>query len=543
MPPDWAGRVTGNFYRGDTRTWGAVRALGCRVGHRRYRCRSAGEVTARRLGWASACAYAAALSLASIGRHERFETGGYDLGIFDQGVWLLGQGFRPFSTIRGRDLFADHFQPALVLLAPLGALGVTPTALLILQSVLLAAVAPPLYALARRRGAAPPLALAVALLWLASPLTQWANLFDFHPETAVPVLLALAALQLDRGRNGRFVGLAVAASLFKEDVSLVFLGWGVLLALQGRRRLGLALAAGATLWFVLATQMMIPAFGGNLDYYSARFGGDRGSSLGAVFRSFLDHPLRAISDVSTPANAKVLMVLVLASGGLALLAPALLLPALPTVSANLLSAYSYQHELQFHYHLIPAAFFAVASAHGAGVLQRHRGRLARVGRTAPALLTSGTLALAALGPASQELRSVAGPNQDVRERALALIPPDAPTAAAPLLVPHLAHRRDIYQLPEPFFSRPTNGEYWTERQLRRRAQKVEWVVYELAGLDPWPRSQVQTLPQMLHRRGFIEIFHDTSVRVFCSPNRISTSAPGPHSSAVRPCPQPRAPEF
>jgi uncharacterized membrane protein len=462
----------------------------------------------RPLVWLAACAYAILLSLASIDRHERFETGGYDLGIFDQGVWLLGQGLRPFSTIRGRDLLADHFQPALVLLAPLGALEITPAALLVLQSVLLAAAAPPLYSLARYHLAAPKLALAVALLWLASPLTQWANLFDFHPETAVPVLLVLAALQLSHRRTGRFIALAVAASLFKEDISLVFVAWGILLALQGQGRLGLVLAAGGALWFGLATQVVIPAFGGNLDYYSARFGGDRGSSLGAVLLSFVGHPLRTIEDVSVPANAKVLLVLVLASGGLALFAPALLLPALPAVSANLLSAYSYQHELQFHYHLIPAAVFAIASAEGAGVLQRRGGRLTR---TAAALLTAGAFAPS---PRSDPRARSCARDQAARERALALIPRDAPTAAAPLLVPHLAHRHDIYQLPEPFFPRPSNGEYWSEHELRQRARRVEWVVYELAGLDPWPRSQTQQLPQMLRSRGFVEIFHERGVRVF-----------------------------
>ena len=466
---------------------------------------------ARLLVWLAAFGYAAVLSLASLDRHERFESGGYDLGIFDQGIWLLGQGLRPFSTIRGRDLFADHFQPALVLLAPLGALEITPTGLLVLQSLLLAAAAPPLYTLARRRGARPRLALAVALLWLASPLTQWTNLFDFHPETAVPLLLVHAAIQLDRGRPGHFIALAVAASSFKEDISLVFLGWGVLLALQGRRRFGLALAGAAMLWFLLVTQVAIPALGGDLDYYSARFGGDRGSSLGAVILSLIQHPLRTLGDAATPANAKVLLALVVGSGGLALLAPVMLLPAAPAVSANLLSAYSYQHELQFHYHLIPAAVFAIASAHGAGALQ---GRRAGLVRAVTAALVTAMLAVAALGPASRELRSSAAPDQRARERALALIPADAPTAAAPHLVPHLAHREHIYQLPEPFFPRPSNGESWTEQELSRRAGRVEWVVYELAGLDPWPRRQTRQLPQMLRSRGFSEIYRAAGVRVF-----------------------------
>ena len=424
---------------------------------------------ARALVWVAAGIYAVALSAASIDRHGEFKTGGYDLGIFDQGVWLLGQGARPFSTVRGRDLFADHFQPALVLFAPLGALDLTPIALLVVQAALLAAVAPALYALTRRRDVRPRLALAVALLWLASPVTQWANLFDFHPETAVPLLLVLAALELDRGHRGRFVALAVAASCFKEDVSLVFLAWGALLALQGHRRFGLGVLAGAAAWFVLATQVAIPAFGGDLDFYSERFGGDRGASLGSVFASFVADPLTTLGDAATPANAKVLLALVLVSAGLALLAPVWLLLAVPALAANILSAYSYQHDLHFQYYVVPAAVFAIASAHGAAVLERRRGRLARV---APDVLLVGALVVAAMGPASEELWTP-GAGGTARERALELVPDEASVAASPLLVPHLTRRREIYQLPEPYFTRPTNGEYWTDAELRRRANGVE----------------------------------------------------------------------
>lgn len=99
-------------------------------------------------------------------------------------------------------------------------------------------------------------------------------------------------------------------------------------------------------------------------------------------------------------------------------------------------------------------------------------------------------------------------------RALELVPPGASTAAAPNLVPHLSHRREIYQLPEPFYPRPTNGEYWTDAELRKRAGAVEWVVYELAVLDPWPRTQVQRLPAILESRGFSEVFRRGGVRVF-----------------------------
>jgi len=462
----------------------------------------------------AAVAYAALLSAASLARHHAIRSGGYDLGIFDQAVWLLGHGHAPFSTIRGRNLFADHFQPALVLLAPLGALGVTPAALLVLQAVLLAAAAPVLYLLARARGASEGLALAVAVLWLASPLTQWANLFDYHPETAVPLLLALGLLELERGRPVWFLLATGLACSLKEDVCLVYLILGLVLAAGGRRRFGLALAAAAAVWFVIATET-VRAFGGNFDYYSARFGGERGSSLGAVFVTLVRHPVDTLSVTATPANAKILVALAVCSGGLALLAPRMILPALPALLANLLSSYSYQHDLHFQYQLVPAAVFAVASTYGAGVLTR---RVAAQTRrlVAGVLLVGSALVTGVAAPALKELRTDvrSSPERDAKRHALSLIPDSVPVAAAPELAPHLSHRREIYQLPEPYFARPSNGEYWSDAELARRARHVRYVAYSTDVLDPYPKLQAERIPAMLRRQGFVEIFHSGDVRVF-----------------------------
>jgi uncharacterized membrane protein len=477
---------------------------------RRWRPREPTRVAA----WAVSIAYTVALSVTSLQRHNSFRTGGYDVGIFDQAVWLLGHSLEPFSTIRGRNVFGDHFQPALILLAPLGALGVTPTALFVLQSALLGAVAPALYALARARGASAGLALAVALLWLASPITQWGNLFEYHPETLVPLCLVLGALALERGRVAVFIATAVLASCAKEDVCLVYLLWGVLLTFGPRRRLGITLAVGAAAWFAFATKIALPAFGGSLDFYSRRFAGDRGTSVGAVFVTVLEHPLRTIADTATPTNARILMTLIACTGGLALLAPRMLVLALPPVAANLLSAYGYQHVLHFHYWLVPAAVFAVASADGAAVLTR---RLAEPRRRAiAAVLGVGALVVGAFAsPAAAELRRKHATAEILaKRRAIELVPADVPIAVANDLAAHVSHRRAIYQLPEPYFARPSNGESWTARDLRRRAQDVQYVAYDTDGLDPYPKQQVEQIPAMLRRQGFVEIYRTPYVRVY-----------------------------
>jgi hypothetical protein len=57
--------------------------------------------------------------------HARFGSFGFDLGIFDQGVWLLSRFRDPFVTIRGLPLFGDHASYILVLVAPCTGCGRT----------------------------------------------------------------------------------------------------------------------------------------------------------------------------------------------------------------------------------------------------------------------------------------------------------------------------------------------------------------------------------------------------------------------------------
>lgn len=457
-------------------------------------------------------AYAVVLSAASIERYDRFESYGYDLGIFSQAIWLLSHGHAPFSTIRGRDLFADHFQPGLALLAPLGRLGL-PAAVLVLQSVLLALPAPLLFALARRRGAGRPLALAVSLLWLASPVTQWPNLFDFHPETAVPVLMVLGAVLLEADRRAWFVVTAVLACSFKEDVPLVYAIWGVVLWLGGRRRFGAALAAGAVAWAVLAFAVAIPAEGGNLGYYSKRFAGDRGSSVGDVFRGLVEHPIAALQTASTGANGRIVLALILSTGGLALLAPRYLLLALPGTAANVLSAYPPQHDLHLQYQLIPAAGAAIAGAYGAGNLSGRAPR--RAAEAVAALLVAAAVVVTAVeSPGLHVLRSTGPAAEAAKKTALALVPAAAVVAAAPDLAPHLASRLDVYELPEPFLYLAGNGQYWSRAEVRDRARSVRYVIDDGNPRRAYAARLMHELRPRLPGLGFRLLYSRDGVRVW-----------------------------
>jgi uncharacterized membrane protein len=52
-----------------------------------------------------------------IRRYEQLGAYAFDLGIFQQAVWLMAHGETPFVTVRGMNILGDHFTPIIYLIA------------------------------------------------------------------------------------------------------------------------------------------------------------------------------------------------------------------------------------------------------------------------------------------------------------------------------------------------------------------------------------------------------------------------------------------
>ncbi len=450
--------------------------------------------------------YAIALSAESIYRQNHFRTG-FDTAIADQLLWLAAHGHTLFSTIVDRSLLAGHFQPGLLLLTPLYWIGLGVPSLLTAQSLALALVAPALYALARDRGASPIFAAIPALLWLVSPWTASVNLFEFHPEVFVPVLLVLSVLA---SLQERWVVLGATAALamsFKEDVPLVYLMLGVVLILSGRRRPGTILAVTSASVFVLAHEVIVRQ-GNTYAFFQRRFAGDRGHT-GQALSWMLRHPERELLDVIGQ-SGWVVFLLFVATAGLALLAPRWLLLAVPILLHNALSAYPLQHTLGFQYHLLAATGLFVAAAIGVtriASFPRAR-KLAFAG-------TAGASVLLAL-PGGIDLHTRWTPRQYENtariHRALALIPPGASVAASIHFEPYLSHRVELYTLPEPFVPIDWGGSSSAD-ELAASSQGVRFVVFA-AGDGPleYPHRLGRVL-SLVRREGFAPIYRDGPIVV------------------------------
>src|SRR5581483_4771443 len=169
-------------------------------------------------------------------QQSRFATFGFDMGIFDQGIWLVSRFKDPFVTVRGLNYFGNHVNVITVLFVPFYWLGAGPHFLYLIETLALAAGAIPIWLLARDRLANGWLALGLSTAYLLNPSIQWINWWHFHPDALAVTPLLFAYWLATKKRWGWFSVAALAALMCKEDAALALIGLGVVLAIRGHRR-------------------------------------------------------------------------------------------------------------------------------------------------------------------------------------------------------------------------------------------------------------------------------------------------------------------
>ncbi|HEV8371676.1 MAG TPA: DUF2079 domain-containing protein [Actinomycetota bacterium] len=401
--------------------------------------------------WAMVAVFVVAFVRATWTLHARFGTYGFDLGIYDQGTWLLSRPQAPLVTVRGLNLFGLHGSYILILVAPLYRLWADPRLLLLLQVVFLALPAVVVYRLGARHLGHPAAGLAVAVAYLAYPAMQWAITWQFHPEAIAAGLLALAALAADRGRNRTMALLLALAALCGQEVGLVVAGFGLLLVVSGRRAVGWRTAAAGFGWFLAATFVLAPLASGRPTRLFETTYGIAGSGPAALLRALPTIAGHALQTGLANDGLAYLLLVLLPLLGLPLLAPRWLLPVAPPLLLNLAAVQPEHHQIRYHYLATAAPLLAAGAVAGLAVVRARRRRL-----FVPVVVLLVLVACVMdwrYGPAPWSRDPVAiaaAPIDQARRQALALVDPRAPVSAQFNLLPHLAHRTEIYEFPNPF---------------------------------------------------------------------------------------------
>jgi uncharacterized membrane protein len=409
--------------------------------------------------------------------HRHFATYGFDLGIYDQATWLLSRGRAPFVTIRGLDLFGQHAAYVMALIAPLYRVWADPRLLLLLQVVFLALPAVVVYRLGARHLGHPAAGLAVAVAYLAYPGVQWAISWQFHPEAIAAGLLALAALAADRGQHRAMAVWLALAALCGEEVGLIVAGFGLLLVAGGRRAVGWRTAGAGLAWFLLATYVLMPMHAGRATRLFETDYGIAGTGPGALLGSLPAMGGHALQTGLANDGLFYLLLVFLPLAGLPLLSPRWLLPVAPPLLLNLAAVQPEHQQVRYHYLATAAPLLAAGAVAGLAVVKRNRRSL-----LAPLLVLLVVLAGFTswrYGPAPWARDPVAvpaGPVDQARRQALALVPDNAPVSAQYNLVPHLGHRVEVYEFPNPF--RAVNWGLAGDEHSQSALERLQFVVVQ-----------------------------------------------------------------
>ncbi len=403
-------------------------------------------------------AYAATFSYLTIERYAAFEARALDMGNLNQAIWNTAHGnwFHLTNQPGTVNRLSLHVEPILLPIALVYKLYPYPPTLLVIQAVIVALGAIPLYALARHSLHHAWAALAFALVYLLNPTLQAANWLEFHPVTLAPTFLLAALYALFTDRRGMFALFALLAASCKEEIALlVFMMGAYLWLVRGRARWGgltMALSLGWALLAVFGFQQFFAD--GNIHW--SRYG-YLGDSPAAMVRSLLTRPDLVLAQLHAAEAGRYLLDLLWPTGFMALFAPLVLLMALPSLAINLLADFPPMHQVHTLIYAVPIIPFVFAAAvMGLANVSEWAGRRKPAAQVVLVPVLAGLLLVGGLvdqrlhGYLPGSGNAMALQVTDHHRRAAALIaqiPPDAAVSAQDRLNPHVSGRETVYIYP------------------------------------------------------------------------------------------------
>ncbi|MFM2430503.1 MAG: hypothetical protein RLZZ511_1716 [Cyanobacteriota bacterium] len=391
------------------------------------------------------------LFIAASLRHWFLRSGGYDLGIFDQALYLISQGKAPVSSLIGMHMMADHVS---LVLYPIGWLyKIFPSVhlLFFLQTFSLAGGVIPLYYLCRQSNLSRNQAIGLSVAYLLYPVTIFASLFDFNPQTlTIPFLLGSIYFARDR-KIWAFVACIAMVMACRDASSLTVIFLGIwLLGFEKRRLAGAIAIVTGIAWFVITSKFISPAFVApgtvsTVDSIIIRNYGYLGSSFGEILKNIFFRPDLWIGQLFQKSVIRYLAVLIIPLvWGLSPRHLAPMVGALPTLAMNILAVQPNFRDLKYYYDLPILVFIFVALI---SAMQADRTWIKR-GRT----IVLWTCALIVLGVGARLATSNIGNNTDsgqfqASREAIQQVRPGGKVLTTHSLAPQISQRETIHVYP------------------------------------------------------------------------------------------------
>ncbi|RLI28400.1 MAG: hypothetical protein DRO46_04085, partial [Candidatus Hecatellales archaeon] len=417
-------------------------------------------------------AYTFHASYMTILKHYAFRSTAWDLGIFMQALWTTSHGYgilyyTPELHVNPSGCFlGQHFSPILFLLVPIYAVFPAAETLLILQALVLAAAAVPLYFAARLHLGSEKAALMVSSCYLLYLPIHELNWFDFHFEAFIPLTLLSGWYFAERKRWIPALASFLLALSCCEFMPVLVGAFGLYYTfkalrlrllkrggLDDRRLLfGLTLILLGFAWFTLALNVIYSLnpgievagnwrnWSGNPEEVVVKVLTNPGKALNMVLtRDKLLYPLYL--------SAPLLFIPLAAPFEFLLLAGAWILPAWLSSFKGYYAGLLYPG---FQYGGFVAAQVFIAFICGLRNLRAHRPALLRLLALASllSLLAAAFFSPFGLGMLKPYFRAAENPeHEEALRQVLSLVPEEGSILTQNHVFPHVCHRVDAYVWP------------------------------------------------------------------------------------------------
>lgn len=375
----------------------------------------------------------------SIFRHLLLHSNAYDLGLFDQWIWLASKGEPPYSTMTGLHLFADHGAWTLYIASLVYKVFPSVYILLFSQSFSLCLTSIPLWFLCKSKEISDRNSLLIILCWLFQPVVFNINLFDFHPEVwAMPLLVLFYLFE----KKKKFL-LCLLVAFFilgtRDGLVLLIFGLGIEQFLKKRFWFSLGLFFTSSIWFIFLNNFAFPALNGDkgtvmaLSRYQAY-----GSNFSEIILNILLQPNLLLSNIDWEGSFFYLFILFLpVLFFLRRISFQTLVVSIPLLVTNILSDSNAQRDLVHQYSLPISLIIIISLING---FQKHNHYFRYNFRLIWILLCWSALAKPWFftGPYLDRIKLMNSSNE-----AFAFINKNANVITTSYLVPHLSQRKFI----------------------------------------------------------------------------------------------------
>ena len=255
------------------------------------------------LAWFGILGMGILYSFMSVNNLRLFEIMGWDLGVFDHGIWQWSRFIFPYSTFHELYWLADHFHLILLTLVPFYWIWPNVRVLLISQGILVALGAYPLYLLSKRVTKQNLFGLVVVAGYLLYYSLQRHIFAGFHELSFLPLTLGFVMYFWETKKTKPYWLFFALSLLVKEEVGFLLAAFGLWGLLTDRTRwkqaaLSIVLGLITTLGLIF---VVMPQIGGS-SYLHAGFGviGDTPEKILATLasnpfvlvRAFVDSPIK-----------------------------------------------------------------------------------------------------------------------------------------------------------------------------------------------------------------------------------------------------------